>query len=69
MLSEIHGQAGNIVGLRQARAQFFILTGRYDQAIEQLQLGIKIAKPNSRLASIMKGQLDRAYDLKENPPF
>lgn len=69
MLSEIHGQAGNIVGLRQARAQFFILTGRYDQAIEQLQLGIKIAKPNSRLASIMKGQLDRAYDLKNNPPF
>ena len=69
MLSEIHGQAGNIVGLRQARAQFFIITGRYDQAIEQLQLGIKMAKPNSRLASIMKGQLDRAYDLKENPPF
>ena len=69
MLSEIHGQAGNIVGLRQARAQFFILTGRYEQAIEQLQLGIKIAKPNSRLASIMKGQLDRAYDLKNNPPF
>lgn len=69
MLAEIHGQAGSIVSLHQARAQFFLLTGRLERAIEQLEFGIKKAKPNSRAASIMKGQLDKAYDLKENPPF
>lgn len=69
MLAEIHGQAGNIVSVHQARAQFFLLTGRLERAIEQLEFGIKKAKPNSRAASIMKGQLDKAYALKENSPF
>ncbi|KZY71262.1 MULTISPECIES: M48 family metalloprotease [unclassified Oleiphilus] len=69
LLAEIHGQAGNIVALHRARAEFFLLTGRLNQAIEQLQIGIKKAKPESRLASIMKRQLDYAYQLKDNPPF
>lgn len=35
-VSEIRGLTGNIVGLHQARAEFFALVGDYDQAIEQL---------------------------------
>nr|AEK25020.1 hypothetical protein [Pseudomonas sp. HZN6] len=35
-VSEIRGLTGNIVGLHQARAEFFTLVGDYDQAIEQL---------------------------------
>lgn len=69
MLAEIHGQAGNIVAVHQTRAQFFILTNRLDKAIEQLKIGIKKATPNSRLASVMQQQLDKAYFLKDNPPF
>ncbi|WP_312373824.1 M48 family metalloprotease [Stutzerimonas nitrititolerans] len=35
-VSEIRGLTGNIIGLHQARAEFFALVGDYDQAIEQL---------------------------------
>ena len=35
-VAEIRGLAGNIVGLHEARAEYFALVGDYDQAIEQL---------------------------------
>lgn len=37
-VSEIRGLTGNILGLHQARAEYFALVGDYDQAIEQLGL-------------------------------
>ncbi|WP_313506923.1 M48 family metalloprotease [Stutzerimonas nitrititolerans] len=42
-VSEIRGLTGNIVGLHQARAEFFALVGDYDQAIEQLDFAKKRA--------------------------
>lgn len=69
MLAELHGQTGKITALHQARASYFLLTGRIDQAIEQLEFGIKKAKKNSQLASIMQDQLNDAYELRDNPPF
>lgn len=35
-VSEIRGLTGNILGLHQARAEYFALVGDYDQAVEQL---------------------------------
>ena len=35
-VAEIRGLTGNIIGLHQARAEYFSLVGDYDQAIEQL---------------------------------
>jgi len=69
LLAELHGQTGKIVALHQARATYFLLTGRINQAIEQLELGIKKARKNSQLESIMQGQLNDAYQLRDNPPF
>ncbi|WP_312254581.1 M48 family metalloprotease [Stutzerimonas nitrititolerans] len=43
-VSEIRGLTGNIVGLHQARAEFFALVGDYDQAIEQLDFAKRRAK-------------------------
>jgi len=34
----VRGLSGNIVGLHQARAEYFALVGDYDQGIEQLNL-------------------------------
>ncbi|RMI00036.1 M48 family metalloprotease [Stutzerimonas nitrititolerans] len=42
-VSEIRGLTGNIVGLHEARAEFFALVGDYDQAIEQLDFAKKRA--------------------------
>ena len=37
-VAEVRGLSGNIIGLHQARAEYFALVGDYDQAIEQLDL-------------------------------
>ncbi|TLX55839.1 M48 family peptidase [Stutzerimonas nosocomialis] len=49
-VAEVRGLSGNIVGLHQARAEYFALVGDYDQAIQQLGLA-KRRSPNFQLAS------------------
>ncbi len=34
--ADVRGQAGDLVGVHQARAEYFALTGDYNQAIQQL---------------------------------
>lgn len=42
-VAEVRGLSGNIVGLHQARAEYFALVGDYDQGIEQLNLAMRRA--------------------------
>ncbi|TBU94567.1 M48 family metalloprotease [Stutzerimonas kirkiae] len=49
-VSEMRGLTGNIVGLHQARAEYFALVGDYGQAVEQLDLA-KRRSNNFQLAS------------------
>jgi predicted Zn-dependent protease len=68
LLAEVQGLAGNIVGLHQARAEYFILNGNLDQAEKQLNYALQLtrgdyltsAKINQRLADIavMRAQMD-----------
>jgi predicted Zn-dependent protease len=51
LVAETRGQNGNIVGLHQARAEFFALVGEFDQAIQQLDLAKRRAANNFQLAS------------------
>ncbi|MEM9255541.1 MAG: M48 family metalloprotease [Pseudomonadota bacterium] len=44
LLAEVQGLAGNIVGLHQARAEYFILNGNLTQAKKQLLYARKLAK-------------------------
>src|SRR5690606_13417814 len=50
-VAEVRGMTGNIIGLHQARAEFFALVGDYDQALEQLDLAKRRASSNFPLAS------------------
>ncbi|WP_437881539.1 M48 family metalloprotease [Pseudomonas sp. LRF_L74] len=50
-VAEVRGLAGNIIGLHQARAEYFALVGDYDQAISQLGLAKHRASSNFPLAS------------------
>ena len=60
LLAEVQGLSGNIVGLHQSRAEYFILNGNLDQAQKQLEYALKLtrgdflssAKINQRLADI-----------------
>ncbi len=49
-LAETRGQSGNIIGLHQARAEYFALMGDFKQAIQQLDFAKRRA-PNFQLAS------------------
>lgn len=51
LVAETRRQNGNIVGLHQARAEFFALVGEFDQAIQQLDLAKRRAANNFQLAS------------------
>jgi len=68
LLAEVQGLSGNIIGLHQSRAEYFILHGNLDQAEKQLSYALKLtrgdyltsAKINQRLVDIaeMRAQMD-----------
>ncbi|MCQ4346857.1 M48 family metalloprotease [Pseudomonas stutzeri] len=49
--AETRGLSGNIVGVHQARAEYFALTGDYAQALEQLDFARRRASGNFQLAA------------------
>jgi len=51
MVAETRGLSGNIIGLHQARAEYFALIGEFDQAIQQLDFAKRRAIDNFQLAS------------------
>ncbi len=67
-LAEVQGLSGNIIGLHQSRAEYFILNGYLDQAQTQLQYALKLVKNdfptsariNQRLADVaaMREQME-----------
>ncbi|MFC1579180.1 M48 family metalloprotease [Pseudomonadota bacterium] len=68
LLAEVQGLSGNILGLHQARAEYFILNGNLDQAEKQLTYALTLsrkdyltsARINQRLADIatMRAEMD-----------
>lgn len=46
LLAEVYGLAGNILGVHEARAEYFILNGTYDRALIQLRNAAKLAQGN-----------------------
>ncbi|MEE4465305.1 tetratricopeptide repeat protein, partial [Azotobacter chroococcum] len=62
LAAEVRGLSGDIVGVHQARAEYFALVGNYDQAIEQLDFAKRRASGNFQLAARMDA---RQRDLKE----
>ncbi len=62
LLAEVQGLSGNIPGLHQSRAEYFILKGILDEAERQLNYALKLSK-NDYLASARINQ--RLKDLAE----
>lgn len=50
-LAEVQGLTNNIIGLHQARAEYFALVGEYQQAYEQLIYAKQRAANNYPLAA------------------
>ena len=69
LLAEVQGLSGNIAGLHQSRAEYFILNGILDEAERQLTYALKLTKDdyhtsaqiNQRLrdVALMREQIER----------
>ncbi len=56
-LAETQGLAGNISGLHQSRAEYYILNGVMDKASQQLQYALKLTEKNFAEAETIKQRL------------
>lgn len=61
-VAETRGLAGNIIGLHQARAEYFVLMGEYDQALQQLDFAERKSSGNFQMASRIDA---RAKEIQE----
>ncbi|CAI8419333.1 MAG: Beta-barrel assembly-enhancing protease [Porticoccaceae bacterium UBA1117] len=64
-LAEVRGLAGNISGVHQARAEYFILVGSFSLAREQLGLAQKLVNADFKRSSIVRQRLRDVVDMEE----
>ncbi|RYZ89406.1 MAG: tetratricopeptide repeat protein, partial [Moraxellaceae bacterium] len=57
LLAEANGLNGDILGVHEARAEYFILNGVYDKAQIQLRNALKLAKGSFQRTSILEERL------------
>jgi predicted Zn-dependent protease len=57
LLAEVNGLAGDVLGVHEARAEYFIQVGVYDRAIVQLRNALKLAKNDSHRTAILQERL------------
>ncbi|MDA8935639.1 M48 family metalloprotease [Porticoccaceae bacterium] len=56
-LAEVRGLAGNISGVHEARAEYFILVGALDMAREQLTLAAKLVAADFKRSAIVRQRI------------
>lgn len=56
-LAEAQGKAGNTLGVHQARAEYFILSGQFAQARQQLQFALKLPANNALTVSRLQERI------------
>ncbi len=64
-LAEAQGQAKDILGLHQSRAEYFFLTGNLDDGIRHIQYAQKLAGDNYALKAKLDKRLADMYDYRQ----
>tara|TARA_R110002073_G_scaffold159307_1_gene314521 strand:- start:63 stop:851 length:789 start_codon:yes stop_codon:yes gene_type:complete len=65
LLAEVQGLSGNIVGLHQSRAEYFILNGALDEAKKQLSYALKLAGNNFHVTARINQRLEDVARMQE----
>jgi beta-barrel assembly-enhancing protease len=65
LLAEVQGLSGNIAGLHQSRAEYFILNGALDQAHKQLTYALKLTRGDFPASAKISQRLDDVARLQE----
>lgn len=69
LLAEVNGLAGNILGVHEARAEYFILNGVYDRAQIQLRNALKLTKNNAYRTALIEERLKYVEAQMRNEGF
>lgn len=69
LLAEVNGLAGNILGVHEARAEYFILNGVYDRAQIQLRNALKLTKDNAYRTALIEERLKYVEAQMQNTGF
>ena len=64
-LAEIRGLSGDIIGLHQARAEYFVLMGRPDQAMRQLNYALQMVGNDHTTAARLQQRISEIQQWKE----
>ncbi|MGB1867890.1 MAG: M48 family metalloprotease [Porticoccaceae bacterium] len=64
-LAEVRGLAGNISGVHEARAEYFILVGALDKAREQLTLAVKLVTADFKRSAIIRQRIRDVAALED----
>lgn len=64
LLAEAYGLANNIPGVHEARAEFFVLNGNFDQAIKQLGYALPLVRHNFQQTARIKQRMDEIWRMK-----
>lgn len=65
LLAETHGLAGNIVGVHQARAEYFVLNGVLDRAIQQLNYALPLVANNQPATAKISERIKQITQLRK----
>lgn len=66
LLAEVHGLAGNILGVHEARAEYFILNGIYDKAQVQLKNALKLSRGSYHKTALLEEKLKQVAAMQRN---
>ncbi len=69
LLAEVQGLSGNILGLHQSRAEYFILNGILDEAERQLNYAMKLAKDDYHTSAKISQRLQDIAELRQRMKF
>lgn len=69
LLAEVQGLSGNIAGLHQSRAEYFILNGILDEAERQLNYAMKLSRNDYHTAAKISQRLRDVAELRERMQF
>ena len=68
LLAEAYGLANDIPGVHQARAEFFVLNGNFDQAIKQLGYALPLVRGNFQQNAKIKTRIEEIWKLQSKHP-
>lgn len=66
LLAETYGLANNIVGVHEARAEYYVLVGNMDQAIKQLGYALPLVKGNFQQTAKIRTRIEQIYKLRQD---